>query len=792
MAMALAAHSKQRAGVMLDVDVPAYVASLATLPLPNPAEASEAFVAITRRLQPVDADDLTARVCAQLGIQEGQRPHTELLDDGFDQLVGDEILYYLPDDRVVHPASFGSGSVLTRRLSEPEAAGGYVEFEADLCFPEPDFLEGPDGAELEQSRRDGLGPVWQGAKGLEGLPAGTVVAARWAADADRAQVEVLPFGPQVDEATVDAVRFAYERPVADAGLPVPTSALVLEVLADDRRFFAAPRAPASAPAAAASLERRDDKVADDPEIWRHAHRLRQVSRVMGRLGGGKQADAALSVLPLFGDGDWEDARAVRDALACMKESPRVAEAVTDELLRPLPPDDPEAAEDAQMLEPFANWLLEVAGRPAELAVAQWLRALVAENAGDLAEATARLHLAHESGGGWVGGDGQERELANVEAFSRLRGVKLGRNKPCWCGSGRKFKMCHLGQPVAAPLPDRVGWLAGKSVSYLKRQRARAAVEILAVASARVDGDMSDKGMERALADPLTLDLVLVEGGWFERFVEERSGLLPDDEALLAASWALVDRTVYEVVSVRPGSGLTVKDLRSAEDVEVRERSFSNQAVPGMLICGRAVPDGVGHQFVGAVFPVRAGTEANLLDLLDDGDPEQIAAWVARLERPPTLQTREGEATVMCEAVLLLPAPDQACEVLDQIYRPSGRDGEWEEVFQLNPEENILRATLRLQGSRLRVSTHSEQRMDRALAKLKEGIPSPGRLDRGRLGRPLPRGLRLARSGHRGRAGPKDTSRKGVAVYGGGLPDGVGARARDSRPFRPRHFVTMGC
>jgi hypothetical protein len=30
--------------------------------------------------------------------------------------------------------------------------------------------------------------------------------------------------------------------------------------------------------------------------------------------------------------------------------------------------------------------------------------------------------------------------------------KLGRNDPCWCGSGRKFKKCHLGRRAEAPLP----------------------------------------------------------------------------------------------------------------------------------------------------------------------------------------------------------------------------------------------------------------------------------------------------------------------------------------------------
>lgn len=24
-----------------------------------------------------------------------------------------------------------------------------------------------------------------------------------------------------------------------------------------------------------------------------------------------------------------------------------------------------------------------------------------------------------------------------------RGLKIGRNEPCWCGSGKKYKRCHL-------------------------------------------------------------------------------------------------------------------------------------------------------------------------------------------------------------------------------------------------------------------------------------------------------------------------------------------------------------
>ncbi|TMQ32378.1 MAG: hypothetical protein E6K70_18875 [Planctomycetota bacterium] len=31
------------------------------------------------------------------------------------------------------------------------------------------------------------------------------------------------------------------------------------------------------------------------------------------------------------------------------------------------------------------------------------------------------------------------------------GVGRGRNQPCWCGSGEKFKHCHLGRSEQEPV-----------------------------------------------------------------------------------------------------------------------------------------------------------------------------------------------------------------------------------------------------------------------------------------------------------------------------------------------------
>ena len=39
-------------------------------------------------------------------------------------------------------------------------------------------------------------------------------------------------------------------------------------------------------------------------------------------------------------------------------------------------------------------------------------------------------------------DTQLDELARLLLHPELKGEKPGRNQPCWCGSGQKYKRCH--------------------------------------------------------------------------------------------------------------------------------------------------------------------------------------------------------------------------------------------------------------------------------------------------------------------------------------------------------------
>lgn len=426
---------------------------------------------------------------------------------------------------------------------------------------------------------------------------------------------------------------------------------------------------------------------------------------------------------------------LREMLSTLR-SPEALEVTLDEMFGLS--DEPDRLEKTSVL---SEQLLTIARRPGEIAVARFLAAVVAERRCNPLGAEAHLHLAVEADPRWAPGvdrlawylsdrgdargaaqlwrqlEGEDNyDLAEIEPFAEVEGPKLGRNDPCWCGSGRKFKACHLGSPPLPPLPDRVGWLCRKTIAYLERRGGAPTRDVFTLASARAGGDANVDKLSDAFADPFVFDIALHELGWFERFLTERGALLPEDEALLAASWTLVARNVYEVAEIEPGLGLVISDLRTGETLKVRERTFSRSARVGSMVCARAVPDGETHQFIGGLFSVAPGTEAHLLDLLDQADGFALIQYLGELEKPPKMFTREGEPMVMCAAVVQVPEEAAARVLLDRNYE-SEEDDAWAEMHPLDEVESLLRASIHLDGRNIRVETSSEPRLERVLSVL---------------------------------------------------------------------------
>jgi hypothetical protein len=722
-----------------------YRATLEQLPLPAADDVVSAAHDVVAAEQGIPLARLRDEVPERLG-RAGDELAQVIVDATIDDGLERGALIALPDDRVVDPVTLTQGIVLTHEYNESEEElevlswvgsdlGGFASYD--------DLWSSDDDHDLVEVFSLDAGHVgWSGPEGwLAGFAAGDLLAVR-VGDNRRVRIERLDARPAVDDELVARLRRVYDRDIAETALPPLCSDLILDLLVDDPTTFDQPQLPVSELCQRAGLELRAGFVAHDDSLWRAQLRMLRANRVHDRFDDDDDDhDLAHEVLDLLDVADDPDAtdHQLRRAMDRMHDQ-TVCWAVLDEIVDT----DGGAPDEVTHARAFAQRLVDVAQRPTERMTAHWVAGIVEERAGDVLAADAHFHVALEADADWGPlvdraawyasdrGDARRaaslwraleepppEELHTVDAFAHRAGAKRGRNDPCWCGSGRKLKVCHPGAAEPIPLPDRVGWICTKAAGYLERQGGEAAADILELTFARATDPDDRESVAQAITDPVVLDTALTEFGWFERFLRDRGPLLPDDEVLLATSWLLVDRTVYEIEDTVPGKSMVLRDVRTGERLDVRERTLSMQAEIGQMVCGRAVPDGVTHQFVGGVFPVPPGSAEHVLALCNEGDAVELCEHVAGLYRPPRLVTRESEPIVTCTLVLRVPDGEHACRVLDEAYEADG-DG-WVEMHELSDDERILRAQLTLDGDTLTVSTHSEPRVERVLAALRAAI-----------------------------------------------------------------------
>ncbi|BBY73563.1 hypothetical protein MPRF_04620 [Mycolicibacterium parafortuitum] len=416
--------------------------------------------------------------------------------------------------------------------------------------------------------------------------------------------------------------------------------------------------------------------------------------------------------------------------------PRLAELLVAETLGRNP-------DGAAALGLFAETLEPQVPRRARVAF-RWLRAVALERIGDIEAAERELLAAETMDTDWplplydlarIASDrgDVERGLALLHRAGAapddpmlllLRSHRaearpdVGRNEPCWCGSGRKYKKCHLGKEQLSLL-ERVGWLYAKAAQHAVAGEWRGLIAELSYERSRHDDSLDE------MLDPLIVDAALCEGEAFEDFLAVRGPLLPDDERSLAEQWLLIERSLFEVEAVSPGHGLTVRDVRTGDVHEVRERTASRQLKAGHLICTRVLPVGDGTaQLFGGVEPVALHQRSALIELLDEGpDPVEIVAFLSARFAPPTLTNTEGDPLMVCEAVVRVSDSARIEAALDDTY-DRVEDAELPQWFEHVTTDGMerIRATMVLDGDTLRVETNSEERMDRVLETLERLDP----------------------------------------------------------------------
>lgn len=435
-----------------------------------------------------------------------------------------------------------------------------------------------------------------------------------------------------------------------------------------------------------------------------------------------------------------DRTTVRAALELLAD-PAVAAAALDETCS-------EDEQSAIALGVFAESAEPQAPRAARPAL-RWMRSKAYEALGDIKQAEATLHAAESLDPSWpltllslaryasdrgeaerglsllrrAGAPDDDELVQLLERFRPVPRPDLGRNQRCWCGSGRKYKVCHLNREQL-PIEERAAWLyqkAGEGV--LDGPFAPLLVQ---TAEARAQHQDSADALLLAIRDGLVCDAVLFEGGAFADFLDTRGFLLPEDERLLAEQWLLVERSVHEILDVARGEGFTLRDVRTGDVQWVSEPAGSAQVKTGELYCGRVVPVGDTTQIFGGMEPVSLGERDALIALLDDAPgPVDLVAALSRRFAPPVLQNTEGEPLMICDARLRVDDRGALTSGLDGSYE---RDDEsngtlaWFEHVVTDGIERV-RAHLELSGDELHVHANSAARFERVLATVRALDPS---------------------------------------------------------------------
>jgi hypothetical protein len=177
--------------------------------------------------------------------------------------------------------------------------------------------------------------------------------------------------------------------------------------------------------------------------------------------------------------------------------------------------------------------------------------------------------------------------------SPVRTARVPRNAPCPCGSGKKYKKCHLARDEAAAQHESARPAALHEID------GRVTLEIHTFAQRRL-GDawlehldhFEGSEPEFQLAIPWSVYDYRVHGRTAaERFIDSRGESLGAPERAWIAAQQAAWLSVWEVQQVDAGESLVLLDLLSGEVRRVRERTASRSLVRRDLVLGRVVDCG---------------------------------------------------------------------------------------------------------------------------------------------------------------------------------------------------------
>jgi hypothetical protein len=319
----------------------------------------------------------------------------------------------------------------------------------------------------------------------------------------------------------------------------------------------------------------------------------------------------------------------------------------------------------------------------------------------------------------------EEDLAPTPA---VRPPLPGRNDPCWCGSGKKYKKCHLEADGKAadegefvPLRRRIGEFLTDVVPRRDLERARD----------EFHGDATSDGEEHELA---ALDWIIHdwipprwEHGVMSEFLERNGARLNARERAFVESSARSFISLYEIQEVEAGRGVKLNDLIAGGTLFVHDVRSSKTAVRGDALLARVVEAERGLELGGSGLRVPVTHIEQLREWLEADRSDSGLEWPEYLKRNVPRIRQECFAIVREWVDNLRLANRDGDEILfsKSVYRILDHqplrtklnassdwraDGDGVHYTRLNGERTVL-GHIRIEGDDLILESNSRRRQE---------------------------------------------------------------------------------
>lgn len=178
--------------------------------------------------------------------------------------------------------------------------------------------------------------------------------------------------------------------------------------------------------------------------------------------------------------------------------------------------------------------------------------------------------------------------------------KIGRNDPCYCGSGKKYKQCHMKADKDAEKERRAWsqaatWLRRDLLKFAREERFN---ESFAQALPLFWNDYYDMDNIEQMSvleamrftDWFAFDYKLEDGRYLiQVYHEDKQGELSEHQQAVLDGWlAAAPSSAYELRSYE-GQMLTLRDITTGEDYEVFEAGGRGNVEIGEIITARILP-----------------------------------------------------------------------------------------------------------------------------------------------------------------------------------------------------------